>query len=213
MRGSSAARDADAGVPDLDVDVRRAWCAPPRRCRRCSVYLMRVLDQVAEDALEQLRVAGDRLAAGREAQAQAGQLGLAGEVHVQPAEQVAQREVLEVRLDRAGVQPRDVEHRVERAVQPVDRRARCCAPAARRCVPCSRFSSVAANRPERMHRLAQVVARDGEEAALFLVGAQRARRARLRSSRMRSSRSIELRARRRQRAVARASRASAGRRR
>ena len=91
-------------------------------------------------------------------------------MHVQAPEQVAQREVLQVGLDGAGVQPRDVQHRVEGTLQALDRAHHV---ADQRLLLGALQPALEAGReqPQRMHRLAQVVARDGQEAALLLVGA------------------------------------------
>ena len=163
--------DADAGVPDLHVDVRFGRARDHDDAAALGVF-DRVLHQVAEDAFEQLRVRADRLAARREAQPQALLLGLPSEVHVQAPEQVTQRKLLHARLDRAGIQPRDVEHHVERAVEPVDRATQV---AHQRLLGGTLQALLERCREQAygVHRLAQVVARDREEATLLLIGLDR----------------------------------------
>src|SRR6185369_2944391 len=101
--------DADPAVPDLDADAaapapRRDEHAAPR-----AAVAQPVLHEVAEDPLEELRVARHDLAARAKAQLQPGLLRLAGESHLQAPEQVADRKRLDVRLDGAGVELGDVE--------------------------------------------------------------------------------------------------------
>jgi hypothetical protein len=163
-------RNAGAGVPDFHIDMGGRASGHHHHAALRGV-LDGVLHQVADDAFEQLRVAGDRLAARRKAQAQTGQLGLPGVLHLQPAKQVAQRKGVHQRRGIAAIQPRDVQHGVEGPLQ-VFHRAQEVAHQGLVGVCCRRFCSVAANRAQRMHRLAQVVAGDGHEAALFLIGAQ-----------------------------------------
>ena len=129
-----------------------------------------VVDQVAEHALEQVRVARHDLAAGLEAQAQAQLFGLAGAVHVQHAEQVADGEGLQVGLDHAGIELGDVEHGGERLLQRVDGADHVASPAAAAGVSARRFSSVAVNRPSACIGWRRSWLADGEEAALLAVG-------------------------------------------
>ena len=107
--GQLVLADADAGVPDLEAD---AAAPAPRRDQHAgarAAVAQAVLDQVAEDPLEQLRVARHDLGARAKAELQPGLLGLAGKAHLQAPEQVADRERLDMRLDRAGVELGDVE--------------------------------------------------------------------------------------------------------
>ena len=162
--------DTHPGVPDLDVDVRDG-AARHHHCATLGGVAQRVLHQVADDPFQQLRVAGDGFATGRKTQAQPGQFGLAGVLHLQAPEQVAQREGVQPRGERGAVQPRNVEQRAERPFEVVHRMQKV---AHQRLVgrvlqPLAQRSGEQA---QGMHRLAQVVAGDGQEAALLFTGAQ-----------------------------------------
>ena len=160
--------DADAGVPHLDADGTGP-CAGHDHDAAFLRVADGVVDQVAQHALQQVRVAHHDLAAGLEAHAQAQLFGLAGAVHVQHAEQVADGKRLQVGLDHAGVELGDVEHRGERLLQRVDGADHVLHQRLQRRVDEALFQR-GGEEAQRVHRLAQVVAGGGEEAALLAVG-------------------------------------------
>src|SRR5207237_7241183 len=111
--GQLGLSDADAAVPHLEADAAAPAPRGDQHAAAGPAVAQPVLHQVAEDALEQLRVAGDDLARGTKAQLQVRLFGLTRKAHLEPPEQVTDGERLDVRLDRAGIELGDVEDRSE----------------------------------------------------------------------------------------------------
>jgi hypothetical protein len=111
-----------------------------------------------------LRVAGDDVTAAPEAKLQPGFFGLADVVQLQAPEDVSDRERLGARLDRTGIELREVEDGAERLVEGLDRPHHVVDERLLRRVrqaPLERGAEEA----ERMQRLAQVVTRRRQELA------------------------------------------------
>ena len=117
--GPMLLRDADAGVAHLEDDAARAAARADQHPARIGVA-DGVGHEVAQDALEEHRVGAHDGARGDEAQREALLLGRRGEVVGEAVEERLQRHGPQARLDRARVQPGDVEHLAEQRLERAD---------------------------------------------------------------------------------------------
>ncbi len=162
-------RDADAGVAHLQDDAARAAARADQHPAGIGVA-DGVGHEVAQDALEEHRVGAHDDAGGDEAQREPLLLGRRGEVVGEAVEERLQRHGPRARIDRARVQPRDVEHLAEQRLQRADGAGDAAGELAA-LVVAGALGQRRGEESERVQRLAQVVARGGEEARLGEVGA------------------------------------------
>ena len=159
--------DADAGVGDDDLGLA---AVPPAADDDAALARIadRVRDEVEQAATEQGRVALGPERRRHDAEAQPLLFGGRPELVGETLEQGLQREGAPLGLNRAGVELRDVEQRVEQILEGGDRAVD--APRERRELRRARgLAQLADGEGERMHRLAEIVARRGEEPRLRLV--------------------------------------------
>ena len=160
---------ARAAVPDLHAQRVAVAAAADQHAAALGV-MDGVVDQVAQDAVQQRRVRRDRGRERAHAQAQRFCLRLRRELVMQAIEHVGDRHRLHLRTHHARVQPREVEQAIEQAAQRLHR--------ARDAV--HQLSALRGQRmplqhadeqAQRMHGLAQVVAGGRQEARLGQVAA------------------------------------------
>jgi hypothetical protein len=160
--------DAEAGVDDHDPNPSAAGAGGDEHAARLGV-LERVRDQVAEDALEQDRIGFDPGAARPKSQAQPPRFGLGQESIRERLEEPRNREGEAGRLDHLGIEARDVEQAVEEVLHRLHRAVDVVGHLAARGLGLAVAQAVD-QETDGMQRLAQVVARGGEEAGLRGVG-------------------------------------------
>ena len=161
-------RDADAAVDDLDHDVA---AAPTRADDHAASGRVpeRVGHEVAEHSLEHQRIRDHRQPRAHERQRETARARLDRRFAREPREQRRERHALAARIERAGLEARQIDQlrelrfeRDERGTDVGDQRRELAvvrAPSQRR-----------HEQPERVERLAQVVASGGEELALAAIG-------------------------------------------
>ena len=161
-------RDTGPRVPDFDAQLLPA---APHADQHATLHGVanRIDQQVLQDEPHQHRIAVHHFARRRDAQRQTARGGVRGELGAELLEQRAEREVGEVHLDRARLEARQiqqlVEHRGQRIGGLTDPRGEG--------VQALRVGLVAERVGEQaqgMDRLAQVVARSGQEAGLGRIG-------------------------------------------
>ena len=157
-------------MPESATTISACAAAPPAADDDAALARIadRVRDEVEQDPAEERRVALGPERRRHDAEAQPFLLGGRPELVGEPLEDRLQREGLLLRRDRAGVELRDVEQRVEQILEGGDRAVD--APRERRKLRRARgLAQLADGEGERMHRLAEIVARGGEEPRLRLV--------------------------------------------
>jgi hypothetical protein len=160
-------RDADAAVDDLDRDARPAPARADDDAAAARVA-QRVRGEVAQHALEELRVRLDGEPRRDEAQREAARGRLDAELARELVEQRRERHALAARVERARPRARQVDQLRELRLEPAERAAH-----ARdqrpKLVVAHALRERGDEQPERVQRLAQVVARGGEQLALAAV--------------------------------------------
>ena len=155
-------------VHDIDPQRRAAAASSEHDAARARVA-QRVREEVAQDALEKHGIGIDAPACGHHAQCETASGRLGPEVGGETGEQRRKRDLATVGLHRAGVEPGQVEQLPEQRFERLDRSVDACRERLHLGVARLRRKG-GGEETHGMQRLAQVVARGGEELALRAIG-------------------------------------------
>lgn len=161
-------RDADAGVADVDPHQRPA-CAGSHHHAATRRVLQRVVHEVGQQPLQQLRIASTQQGVARSRSCSSLSVACAANTLLSARNSGLQLHGPDLRRHLAGIQPRDVQQDVERIAERSD-----CIHQACRMVPVlAALELLLDDGPEQcngVQGLPQIVARCREEARLLLAG-------------------------------------------
>ena len=154
-------RDTGTGIQDMDPESAGDPAAADQDAAMCRVA-QRVLDQVAQDALQQGRIAVDPARAADDPQADPLAFGALGVFGTQPADQAIGREHGRPGRDGAGVQPGNIEQPVQKALQGIGRLIDA-AGQRQHGMAAQALGQGGAQEQQRLDRLSQIMAGGGQE--------------------------------------------------